>query len=294
MKLTLTTLFKSTKRLALGLSLLCLSGVASANYGVAFVHGTGSQNNAEDNYWTRSFISSVMSGAPNSNRYVVVNCDFEKNMWDAAATGCLASQLTQFIQSQNISQMYVITHSHGGNMMRWVMSNPTTDSRFPNIINKIVNVTALAPSSGGTALADAAIAGNVFESAVGWLLGYKSDAVKQQQRSWMSYYNNNNLLGTAGRPALPKPFKSVVGTDVESAVWDSDSYCGGYQNQVALEFTQNWLDSCSDGFLECSSQSAAGYVWFRDKDRMSGREPLSHQQSRRQCFGLDTQLRNDI
>src|SRR3546814_12828475 len=77
--------------------------------------------------------------------------------------------------------------------------------------------------------------GNIFESAVGWLLGFKTDAVRQQQVSWMAYYNANWLLGTAGRPATPKRFYSVVGTDVETAVWDSDSYCGGYTENLGLE-----------------------------------------------------------
>ena len=55
-----------------------------------------------------------------------------------------------------------------------------------------------------------------------------------------------------------------------------------------------WLASCSDGFLECSSQAGAGTTWFKDINRMNGAEPLSHNQSRRQCFGLDVILRNDI
>ncbi|MCW8092322.1 hypothetical protein [Alteromonas sp. ASW11-130] len=282
------------RKLKYALLLFFLLGAfsAHANYGVAFVHGTGTQNDALNNYWKSEFVNSVMSG--NGSRYIVINCDFEKNMWDAAATGCLASQLTQFIQSQGITQMYVITHSHGGNMMRWMMSNPTTDSRFPGIIDRITNVTAIAASSAGTPLANAVINGNVFESVLGWILGYQSEAVKQQQTSWMSYYNNTYLLGTSGRPSLPKPFKNIVGTDVDSAIWDGDSYCAGYQNQVALEFTQNWLNSCSDGFIECSSQEAAGTLWFRDKQRTKGREPLSHQQSRRKCFNLDSIIRDDI
>lgn len=269
-----------------------LTPLCSANLGVAFVHGTGSQSNAEDDYWTSAFVSSVMQG--NGSRYVAINCDFTQLMWANSATGCLADQLTQFINTQGISQLYVITHSHGGNMMRWILSNPTYDGRFPNIINKTISVTALAPSSAGTPLADAVINGNVFEETLGWILGYQSDAVRQQQVSWMAYYNSTWLLGTSGRPGLPVTFRSVVGTDVESAIWDGDSYCGGYQNQVALEFTQNWLNNCSDGFLECSSQRAAGSVWFEDVQRTNGREPLSHQQSRRKCFGLDVQLRNDI
>lgn len=275
-------------------ALAVASSVCSANTGVAFVHGTGQQTNATADYWKPEFVNNVRGGLANPANYVVINCDFTKYMWDNAAAGCLAGQLTTFINGKGITRLIVITHSNGGNVMRWILSNPTWDSRYPNIISKTVRVNALAPSSAGTPLADAVIAGNVFESAVGWLLGYKNDAVRMQQTSWMASYNANWLLGTSGRPALPKTFRNVVGTDVDSAIWDSDSYCGGYFENVGLETTQLWLNSCSDGFLNCSSQSAAGSVWFQDKSRMRGSEPLSHNQSRRACFGLDTILRTDM
>ncbi|UUZ55860.1 hypothetical protein LP419_10455 [Massilia sp. H-1] len=149
------------------------------------------------------------------------------------------------------------THSNGGNVMRWMMSNPTQDARYPVIINAIRWVNAIAPSSLGTPLADAAISGNVFESAVGWLLGYKSDAVRMQQQSWMANYNATLLYGTMRCPALPKRFYTVVGSDVDTSPFDGDSYCGGYQYNLGLEVTQAWLNSCSDGFLNCSSQTGA-------------------------------------
>lgn len=267
---------------------------ATATTGVAFVHGTGHQTNAYADYWQAPMVNTVRQGLVNQSNYVVINCDFTQYMWDSRAAGCLATQLTNFINSRGITDLVVITHSNGGNVMRWIMSNPTWDSRYPAIIGKIRWVNAIAASSAGTPLADAVIAGNVFENAVGWLLGYQSDAVRQQQRSWMAWYNQNNLYGTSGRPALPKGFWNVVGTDVESAVWDGDSYCGGYAENVGLEVTQNWLSSCSDGFIECSSARAAGYLWFNDIDRTAGDEPLSHNQSRRACFGLETILRNDL
>jgi pimeloyl-ACP methyl ester carboxylesterase len=275
-------------------ALAAFSSVCSANTGVAFVHGTGNQTDAYNSYWQPAMVDNVRGGLANPNNFVVINCDFSQYMWDSRAAGCLANQLSGFISSKGITRLIVITHSNGGNVMRWIMSNPTYDSRYPNIISKIVRVNALAPSSAGTPLANAAINGNVFETSLGWLLGYKSDAVRQQQTSWMAYYNTNYLLGTSGRPALPKLFRNVVGTDVESAFWDPDSYCGGYAENVGLEVTQNWLNSCSDGFLECSSQSAAGSVWFTDKSRMRDGEPLSHNQSRRACFGLDSILRTDM
>ncbi|WP_255595225.1 hypothetical protein [Lysobacter sp. BMK333-48F3] len=280
---------------ALAVALVAVAPLtAGANTGVAFVHGTGKQSNAYQDYWKPAMVDSVRQGLANPANYTVVNCDFEQYMWDSRAAGCLAQQLTDFIAARQITRLIVITHSNGGNVMRWILSNPTYDSRYPNIIAKTVRVNAIAPSSAGTPLADAAMNGNVFEQAVGWLLGYKSDAVKMQQVSWMANYNRNNLYGTAGRPALPKPFRSVVGSDVDSSPFDSDSYCGGYTENVGLETTQNWLDSCSDGFLNCSSQSAAGSVWFQDKQRTAGGEPLSHNQSRRACFNLNTILRSDM
>lgn len=268
--------------------------IAADVTGVAFVHGTGSQTNAYQDYWQPAMVDSVRQGLAHTSNYVVINCDFTQYMWDSRAAGCLAGQLASFIGSKGITRLIVITHSNGGNVMRWIMSNPTYDSRYPGIISRIVRVNALAPSSAGTPLADAVINGNVFETSLGWLLGYKSDAVRQQQLSWMAYYNANNLYGTSGRPSLPRAFRSVVGTDVDSSPFDGDSYCGGYAENVGLETTQNWLSSCSDGFLDCSSQSAAGSVWFQDKSRTAGAEPLSHNQSRRACFTLDTILRNDL
>jgi hypothetical protein len=236
----------------------------------------------------------VRQGLPDPNKFVVINCDFTKYAWDPAASGCLAGALYSFIQQQGITDLVVITHSHGGNMMRWILSNPTWDSRYPTIINATRWVNALAPSSLGTPLADAVNDGNTFETSLGWLLGYLSDAVRMQQSSWMAYYNTNWFLGTSGRPNLPKGFWSVVGTDVQVAVWDSDSYCGDYSPNAGLEATKLWLDDCSDGFLNCTSQAGAGQVWFYDKQRTARGEPLSHNQSRRQCFGLDTILRDDL
>lgn len=280
--------------LRVALLLAALSPLAAmANKGVAFVHGTGHQTNALADYWTSAFVNSVRQGLPNQANYVVVNCDFTKYMWENAAAGCLATQLYNFITSRNITDLVVITHSNGGNVMRWILSNPTWDSRYPTIISRIRWVNALAPSSAGTPLADAVISGNVFEAALGWLLGYQNDAVRMQQVSWMAYYNANYLLGTAGRPALPRGFWAVVGTDVSSGIFSSQAYCAGYAQSVGLEITQNWLASCSDGFLNCSSQAAAGYVWFYDVNATGGRY-LNHNQSRRDCFGLDVILRNDL
>ena len=123
-------LFKSLSMILL----LGFSAISSANMGVAFVHGTGKQTNAYNDYWTGEFVQSVMSG--NGSRYVAINCDFEQYMWASGAAGCLAGQLSSFISSKGITSLNIITHSNGGNVVRWIMSNPTYDSRYQNIINK--------------------------------------------------------------------------------------------------------------------------------------------------------------
>ena len=282
------------RRAVLAAVCVLMATPALAATGVAFVHGTGQQTDATNDYWTRPFVDSVRSGLPDSTAYVVVNCDFEEYMWTSGAAGCLAGHLYDFVTSRGIDDLVVITHSNGGNVMRWILSNPTWDWRYPTIISSLRWVNALAPSSLGTPLADAVMNGTVFEAAVGWLLGYQNDAVRMQQTSWMAYYNSSWLYGTAGRPALPVGFWDVVGTDVETAVWDPDSYCGGYSLNLGLEITQAWLSGCSDGFLDCSSQAGAGTVWFYDTSITAGREPLSHNQSRRPCFRLDRILRDDL
>jgi pimeloyl-ACP methyl ester carboxylesterase len=273
---------------------LLMPAAIYAETGVAFVHGTGKQVDALNDYWTWPMVDSIRQGLSNPDNYFVINCDFDQYMWKPEAAGCLAEQLTGFIDSYNITDLVIITHSNGGNIMRWILSNPTWDSRYLHIIENTRWVIALAPSSLGTPLADAVIDGNEFEQVLGWLLGYASDAVRMQQLAYMAYFNQNWLLGTAGRPGLPLHFYNVVGSDVNSAVWDPDSYCGGYAESVALEVTQLWLDSCSDGFLDCKSQAGVKDVSFKDINFTDGSEPLNHNQSRRDCFGLDVRIRNKL
>ncbi|HET6584645.1 MAG TPA: hypothetical protein VFG69_14400 [Nannocystaceae bacterium] len=285
---------KTFARALFGLAVATAPCSASADLGVAFVHGTGRQTDAYHDYWTPEFVDSIASGLPDPSLVMVASCDFSQAMWHDDAAGCLADQMLELVEDRGADEIVVVTHSNGGNVVRWILSNPTYDPRYPRIIDAIRWVDALAPSSLGTPLADAAIDGTTFETSVGWLFGYGNDAVAMQQTSTMALYNSQWLLGTEGRPALPVGFWAVVGTDVQSSPFDPDSQCGGYARNVGLELTQNWLGDCSDGFLECRSQSGAGELWRYDTDFTAGGEPLSHAQSRRACFGLDGLLRADL
>lgn len=282
-----------------GLILLCSISVSHAaapeNYGIAFVHGTNDhRNDADGSYWKTGFIDDLASALPNPENKIIVRCDFSQYMWQEETSGCLADQLLDFIHDKKLSKLIVYAHSNGGNVMRYILSNPAYDLRFLKLNKKILKVIALAPSSGGTILADDAIDGNAFETSLSWLLGYQTASVKQQRIGDMAIYNDELLFGTQGRPQLARPFNVIVGTDVTSSPFSSASYCNGYMLNAALKITRSYLGACSDGFLDCDSQSEAGTLWFYDWQKTNDKTPLSHNQSRHSCFGLEQILRDDI
>lgn len=259
-----------------------------SNHGIAFVHGTQDhREDADGTYWKTDFIKKVSQGLQNPENHYIVHCDFSQYMWHQDAATCVVEQLLDFINSKEISSLTVYTHSNGANVMRWIISNPTYDPRYMAVKQKIHQIIALAPSSGGTILADEALGGGIFKTSLGWLLGYLSDAIKQQRLGDMLLFNEELLLGGIGRPSLPLPFKVIVGTDVLASPFSSSSYCNGYLLNTGLKITKLFLDKCTDGFLNCSSQVLAGEVWFYDKDKTINNQPLNHNQSRHSCFGLD-------
>ena len=65
------------KMLLICLLLLPVSGFAGT--GIAFVHGTGNQVDAYNEYWTAEMIESVRQGLPDPDNYLVVNCDFDNS-----------------------------------------------------------------------------------------------------------------------------------------------------------------------------------------------------------------------
>lgn len=268
---------------------------SSETIGIAFVHGTSDHRlDAEGGYWKESFIQSVSQGLTNPQNYKVIACDFSQMMWHENASGCMIDQLLQYIDERHIDKLVVYTHSHGANMMRWVLSNPTYDARYARIRQYVKKIVAIAPSSGGTVLADEVMHGNVFESSLGWLLGYRTDSVRQQQIGDMAIYNDELLYGAQGRPTLPVEMQVIAGTDVAASPVSSSSYCNGYLLNAGLKLTKLYLDACADGFLSCTSQTTAGQLWFYDIQKTTDKLTLSHNQSRHNCFGLEQILINDL
>lgn len=284
-------------RLLASLILIIFSSFACSteNLGIAFIHGTNDHRfDAESEYWKPDFTDAVAAALPKPENKLVVRCNFTHYMWEEPASGCVASQLLQFVEAKKITQLIVYTHSNGGNVVRWILSNPTYDSRFMRLTKLIKQVNALAPSSGGTILADDAVDGSQFEAALSWLFGYQNNAVKQQRIADMAIYNDTVLLGTKGRPSLPVSFRAIIGTDVIASPFTASSYCNGYFLNAGLKVTKAYLDNCADGYLPCESQTQAGSIWFYDWEKTNDKENLSHNQSRHSCSGLDQILRNDL
>ena len=261
------------------------------NPGIAFVHGTNDhREDADGGYWKTDFIQSVAQGLSKPDNYYIVHCDYSQYMWHQDAAECTAKQLLNFINEKKISSLTVYTHSNGGNVMRWILSNPTYNSTFLELTHKIKQIIALAPSSAGTPIADVVINGGVIEANISWLLGFQGDAIKQQQTGDMKIYNEELLLGTQNRPTLPVPFRVIVGTDVIASPFSSASYCNGYLLNTGLKISKLYLNQCADGFINCTSQLAAGELWFYDKDKLEDNLTINHNQSRHSCFGLDKVL----
>ncbi len=267
----------------------------SPRTGIAFVHGTNDHSdNAIGGYWKSTFISEIANAMPKPDWVYVVHCDYSDYMWNEAAAGCTVDQLLNFISVQQLDKLVLYTHSDGANVVRWILSNPTYDPRYMKLFPHVKEVIAVAPSSGGTPLADEVLSGGLFEEGVGWLLGYRNNAVKQQRVGEMARYNQEILMGGEGQPALAVPFKVVVGSSVAASPLSSASYCNGYFLNTALKVTKIYLDYCADGFLDCRSQEAAGEVWFYDREQMDNGNTLSHNQSRHTCFGMDRLLLNHL
>lgn len=282
------------------LLLLCFSSAVLAatnpnQLGVALVHGTNDhRTDAIGGYWKKDFAHYMAESVPNHDNFFVLGCDYRHFMWQEETAGCTVNQLLNFIHSRKLSKLIIYTHSNGGNVIRWILSNPTYDPRYYELSQYVSQVIAIAPSSGGTSLADDVINGNMFEESVGWLLGFRNDSVKQQRIGDMALYNDEILFGTPGRPPLMVPFRVVVGTDVTASPFSRASYCNGYLLNVGLKITKAYLNQCSDGFLTCGSQAIAGQLWFKDTQKTKDKIALSHNQSRHSCFGLGEILRNDL
>ena len=204
----------------------------------------------------------------------------------------VAGQLVDFINTNNIDDLVINTHSFGGVVVRWIFSNPTWDTRYPTIINATRWVNTIAAPQKGSEAADlsATLSGS-------WLTGWILDLVGREHDAStdncttdsMAYYNENWLHGTTDRPALPKPFYWISG----NGLWND---CPWYNPFASCHSEDTGLSALSaaaglpgedDGMVAEYSAEAVGTQWFRTE--------ANHHHNRRNDYKtIGTSLASDF
>ena len=249
--------FFKTMMAVAGLLGLTLTLSAEAKTGVVFIHGKGGTSLAQTSvaraYWTEDMISATTKG--NTIPSLVCHYDGTQYMWVAGDT--VASQIYSWMTANSITDIVVETHSFGGVVIRWILSNPTYNSKYPEIINRIRWVNSLAPPNKGSEAAN--LAGTLSGSwLTGWLVdlvGQNNNSTKNCTTSSMSYYNQYYLKGTSGRPALPKTVYNIAGT----GLWND--FCVECIGLATLSGVAG-MPGEDDGMVSQYSAQGAGTVWF--------------------------------
>jgi pimeloyl-ACP methyl ester carboxylesterase len=237
---------------------LLLAAAAQAKVGVVFIHGKGGSDLAQASvaraYWGEDMLRASTKGF--TIPYLVCSYDGTQYMWVAA--GQVAGQITSWMNANAIDQIVIETHSFGGVVIRWMLSNPTYDARYPAIISRIKWVNSIAAPNAGSEAAN--LAGTLSGSwLTGWmisLVGQNNDSTRNCSTSSMSYYNQYYLNGTAGRPALPKTIYTIAGTGLWNDMIHSEDYGLATLSGIA------GMPGEDDGMVSQYSAQAVGVVWF--------------------------------
>jgi len=246
------------KRIAVVVALLLSAAIAEAKTGVVFIHGKGGTDLANPSvaraYWTDDMIRATTKGY--TLPYLVCSYDGTQYMWVAA--GQVAGEIYNWMNANAIDDIVIETHSFGGIVIRWILSNPTYDSRYQPIINRIRWVNSIAPPNKGSEAAD--LAGTLSGSwLTGWLIdlvGQKNNATTNCTTSSMAYYNQYYLKGTSGRPSLPKTIYNIAGYGLWNDFAHSEDYGLATLSGIA------GVPGEDDGMVAQYSAQAVGVVWF--------------------------------
>jgi triacylglycerol esterase/lipase EstA (alpha/beta hydrolase family) len=249
-------------RMLAAVALVAIATSAHAKTGVVFIHGKGGTDLASNSvaraYWTEDMIRATTKGY--TVPHLITNYDGTRYMW--VAGDVVAGQIYNWMMANAIDDIVVETHSFGGIVIRWIMSNPGYNPKYQPIINRIRWVNSIAPPNGGSEAAN--LAGTLSGSwLTGWLVslvGQNNESTRNCQTSWMASYNQNYLKGTAGRPALPKTVYNIAGW----GLWN-DYYYRFHSEDFGLATLSGvaGLPGEDDGMVAEWSARLVGVNWFR-------------------------------
>lgn len=244
--------------LTLAAALLVAATAAQAKTGVVFVHGKGGTSLAQESvaraYWTDDMIRATTKGY--AIPYLICHYDGTQYMW--VAGNQVADQIYSWMNANAIDDIVIETHSFGGTVLRWILSNPTYNSKYQPIINRLRWVNSIAGPHKGSEAAN--LAGTLSGSwLTGWLVdlvGQSNDSTRNCTTSSMSYYNQYYLKGTSGRPALPKTVYTIAGT----GLWNDFAHAEDYG--LATLSGVAGMPGEDDGMVSQYSAQGVGIVWF--------------------------------
>jgi triacylglycerol esterase/lipase EstA (alpha/beta hydrolase family) len=253
-------------------ALLGLAAPVHARTGVVFIHGKGGTGLASEStaraYWGEDMIRATTKGF--TIPYLIAHYDGTQFMW--VAGNQVAGQIHTWMLANAVDDIVVETHSFGGVVFRWILSNPTWDSRYQPIIDRTRWVNTIAGPHKGSEAAD--LAGTLSGS---WLTGWLVDLVGQNNNStnncrtdWMAYYNQYWLKGTSGRPALPRTMWTIAGYGLWNDYAHSEDYGLAALSGVA------GMPGEDDGMVSQYSAQGVGTVWFTT--------PANHHHNRRNDY----------
>jgi hypothetical protein len=226
----------------------------------------------------------------------------------------IVSQIQQFLNT-GITEIELVTHSGGSNQARYILQNYTRNSSYMAVKNATVRVVTIAGTTLGTYLANEVFAGGIggyiTGALAGWV-GYGGEGVNLLRTNLIASYNGaSGYFGGINNPVNGVNFYSTGGTSGSTCYGFTlfgacigitgptlgGSSCDSLVDDVALLALHTIFlnandpstnrNSCSDGFISCMGSQRLGNTF-------AYAEKQDHNQSRRQCNGLDVQVRNTV
>jgi hypothetical protein len=282
------------------------------------------------NYWTQGEIDSIRNG----RAYAVVGFNggscapwarggeygvndpnsFKGTCNDPSGQGngdVIASQIATFINTAGVTDLVIVTHSGGSNYARYILQNYTKNTNYGTIHGVTKRVVTIAATTLGTYLANEADTG-VITSFIASMVGYGGEGVRFIRTDNMQTYNSaGSFFGGINNPVQGVNFYSTGGTSGSTCygvkVWGvcvgvtgptlGGSSCDSWIDDVGLLALHTMYlntndsgtarNSCSDGFISCMGAQRLG-------NNFAFNQKQDHNQSRRQCNGLDVQVRNTV
>lgn len=270
------------RTLLIGCLVLLAASPASAKTGVVFIHGKGGADlhkPAEAKaYWGDKMLNAVWSES--STRLV---CAYDGTLDVRLAADVVAGQIDRWSKQNSIDDIVVVTHSFGGVVIRWILSNPTGNNLFRDVTSRIRWVDSIAPPNAGSEAAN--MAGmltrfSISEPIVAFM-GQQNESTGNCTTTGMTRLNAYFLRGTAGRPALPRAVYNIAGTGTFN-----DGKHGEDAGLSTLSLAAR-LPGQDDGMVALYSAQSVGVAWFTT--------PANHHHNRRNDWrGFGGELASDF